>query len=209
MRPSALFTILFCVLLVGAHAQESESKSKFRAGLKAGMNTSQMTGDGYSGFFKFSPVVGVYGNYIINEKSKIQYELIYQQKGSHKPSVPDKGVYDSYKISLDYIELPLLYQYQFNRFEIEAGPGFSVLVNSKISNQFGELPAGTDPFTWRSFELDAIIGMNFYFKPEHFFVNFRAHHSVTSVVTTTAVTPYGTFGGAWNIVLAISLNYTF
>jgi len=169
------------------------------------MNTSQMTGDGFAGFYKFSVVVGAFANTKVNDKWKFQYELIYQGKGSHKPARPDKGDYQSYKARLNYIEVPLLFQFQMKKFELEFGPGLGFLIGSKEWDQNGR---ETTYNNYRTLELDAMLGLNYYVS-DHLFVNIRSHHSVTSVVTTTAVTPYGTYGGAWNIVLALTANYQF
>lgn len=195
----------FFVALNFVEAQEN--KKQFKAGLKLGANTSQMTGDGYGGFFKFGLVAGVFGKTKLAEKIALQYEIMYQGKGSNKPAEPDKGVYDSYKIRLDYIQVPLMLQYQLDKFEIEAGPAFGYLFNRKEWDQNGVRPEGN--FEWRTFELDGIIGVNYYAIPEHLFFNARAHHSITSLVNRRTTTPYGTFGGAWNIVLALSVNYQF
>jgi hypothetical protein len=184
-----------------------DSEKTFNAGLKAGLNTSQMTGDGYTGFYTLSPVVGVFGNSQLNDQLRLQYEILYQNKGSKDPAQPDKGKYNSYKIRLGYVEVPFLFQYELKKFLIEAGPGIGFLVHSKEWDQNGVNKGNS--FDWRKFELDAMLGANYFFVEDHFFVNVRAHHSMTSVVSTTAVTPYGTFGGAWNIVLALTLNYQF
>ncbi|MBD77868.1 MAG: hypothetical protein CL840_02855 [Crocinitomicaceae bacterium] len=197
------FLILVCTLSISA--QQGDNK-KFHAGVKLGANTSQMTGDGFAGFYKFSVVGGVFANTAFNEKMKMQYEIIYQGKGSHKPAKPDEGIYDSYKIRLNYIEVPVLFQYKIEKFELEIGPGFGFLLGSKEWDQNGLRTGSSND--WRVFELDAMFGVNYFFT-DHFFVNARTHHSVTSVVTTTAVTPYGVYGGAWNIVLALTLNYQF
>ncbi|MGB0402765.1 MAG: porin family protein [Salibacteraceae bacterium] len=190
-------------------SQQSSEESKFHAGLKAGINTSQITGDAASGFYKFSLVAGAFANYRINKKLKFQYELIYQQKGSNNPAKPDKGIYSSYKIRLNYIEIPLLLQYDLNRFEIELGPGIGYLINTKEWDQNGERTTQSSPYDWRKLELDAVLGVNYEIQKEHLFVNFRSHHSVTSIVSNSNQIPGTQWNGAWNIVLALTLNYQF
>lgn len=183
--------------------QEQEG---FKAGLKAGLNTTQMTGDGYAGFYKFSPVIGAFASHGIKENLRFQYELVYQNKGSRDPARPDEGKYTSYKISLAYIEIPLMFQYQLKKWEIEAGPGIGVLLNSKEEDEFGVVKVSNYP--WRTIELDGIIGANYYLS-DKLFVNARAHHSITSIVSSTVINRYGRYGGAWNIGLALSFNYRF
>jgi hypothetical protein len=204
MKSLVIFTFFFTTssfILIG----QGSSKNKFHAGLKAGMNTSQMTGDGFSGFYKFSLVAGAFATTKINDKWKFQYELVYQGKGSNKPARPDEGDYESYKINLNYIEVPLLIQYQLKKFEVEFGPGLGVLIGSKEWDKNGALAKSNN---WRTFELDAVLGLNYYVN-DNFFINARSHHSVTSIVTTSVANPYRTYGGAWNIVIALTFNYQF
>ena len=47
---------------------------------------------------------------------------------SNDPARPDEGKYNSYKISLSYIEIPLLFQYNLHKWEFEIGPGIGVLL---------------------------------------------------------------------------------
>jgi len=53
-----------------------------------------------------------------------------------------------------------------------------------------------------------MLGINYYIS-EKVFVNVRVHQSLVSTVSTVAVTPYGTFGGAFNSVIGASINWTF
>ncbi len=205
-KKAVIFTAFFCFTLGNSQAQD-KNKS-FHAGVKLGFNTSQIAGDGYGGFYKFSPLFGAFANHQLSDRLKFQYELYYQQKGSHQPARPDKGIYNSYKIRLHYIEIPFLWQYQLKKFELELGPGVGFMFHAQEFDQNGEVKSLTT--SWRSFELDAMIGANYYLDAkEHLFVNVRFHHSITSVVSSTMVTPAGVYGGAWNFLLAGSINYRF
>ena len=100
-------------------AQESSKSTEFKAGIKAGINTSQMAGDGYAGFNKINPQAGFFLQKSFKEKGQLQFEIIYIQKGSRFPGDPDNGIFTTYRIQLDYIEAPLLYQYQWRKFLFE------------------------------------------------------------------------------------------
>lgn len=168
-----------------------------------------MTGDGYSGFYKFGLTGGFFANTVVNDEMKVQYELIYIGKGSNNPAEPDKGIYNSYKIHLNYIQVPVMFKYQLKKFEFEVGPALGVFVSSKEWDQFGERAASASPFDWRPLELDGIIGANYYVVEDKMFFNIRAQHSIFSIVKSTVVTQWGIYGGAWNITLAASFNYQF
>ena len=187
-------------------AQENSKSTEFKAGIKAGINTSQMAGDGYAGFNKINPQAGFFLQKSFKEKGQLQFEIIYIQKGSRFPGDPDNGIFTTYRIQLDYIEAPLLYQYQWRKFLFEIGPGLGVLFNTKEEDSFGVVPASG--FNWRQWEVDAMLGINYYIS-EKVFVNVRVHQSLVSTVSTVAVTPYGTFGGAFNSVIGASINWTF
>ena len=112
MRIRTIFLLSFLCHGLFLFGQVNEG---FKAGLKAGINTSQMTGDGYAGFYKFSPVFGAFASHGLSEKMRFQYEIIYQTKGSRDPANPEEGKYTSYKITLGYISVPLLWQYDLKK----------------------------------------------------------------------------------------------
>lgn len=197
------FFIFFNLCLL---AQEDDNNSEFKAGLKAGLNTSQMDGDGYAGFNKINPQAGLFLNKRLKNQAKLQFELLYIQKGSRFAGDPDNGIYTTYRIQMDYVEVPLLYQYEWRKFLFEIGPGLGVLFNTKEEDSNGLVPKSG--FKWRRYEIDAMLGLNYFFN-EKAFVNIRIHRSILSTVSTVAVTPYGTFGGTFNSVIGTSFNWTF
>lgn len=204
MRIVTLFVVA-CSSLSLFSQVENESKS-FEAGIKLGVNTSQMDGDGYAGFYKFNPQAGFFLQRHLENEHQIQLELIYIQKGSRFPGDPDNGIFTTYKIQQDYIEIPVLYQFEWKSFFFEIGPGLGFLFNTKEEDSFGQVPASG--FKWRKWELDAMVGIN-YMLSEHVFANIRIHRSLLSTVSTVAVTPYGTFGGTFNTVIGASINWKF
>jgi hypothetical protein len=205
MLKNVLF-IFLALTPIFLSAQEGTEITQFKAGLKAGVTTSQMEGDGYAGFNKINPQAGFFLQKQLNDISQLQFELIYIQKGSKDPGDPDNGIFNTYRIQLDYIEVPLLYQREWRKFLFEIGPGLGVLFNTKEENSFGKV--AKSGFNWRYWEIDAMLGVNYYFT-ERAFVNIRIHQSLVSIVSTVAVTPYGTFGGAFNSVIGTSFNWTF
>lgn len=200
------FSFFFLLTALLLFSQESPASSSFKAGIKAGINTSQMDGDGYAGFNKINPQAGFFLQKTLKNNAQIQLEIIYIQKGSRFPGDPDNGIFTTYRIQMDYMEVPILYQHTWRKFLFEIGPGIGVLFSSKEENSFGVVPASG--FNWRPWELDAMLGINYYIT-EKAFVNIRIHRSLISTVTTVAVTPYGTFGGAFNSVIGTSFNWTF
>jgi len=204
LKTAFSFFLLLTTLLLSS--QEVPASSSFKAGIIAGISTSQMDGDGYAGFNKINPQAGFFLQKKIKNDAQIQLEIIYIQKGSRFPGDPDNGIFTTYRIQMDYMEVPILYQHEWRKFLFEIGPGIGVLFNSKEEDSFGVVPASG--FNWRPWELDAMLGINYYIT-EKAFVNIRIHRSLISTVSTVAVTPYGTFGGAFNSVIGTSFNWTF
>ena len=199
----SIFLLLFSLTL---YTQEGSKSSSFKAGIKAGINTSQMDGDGYAGFNKINPQAGFFLQKKLSKVAQLQFEIIYIQKGSRYPGDPDNGIFTTYRVQMDYMEVPILYQHEWRKFIFEIGPGIGFLFNTKEEDSFGIVPQSG--FKWRPWELDAMLGVNYYIT-EKAFINIRIHRSLVSTVTTVAITPYGSFGGAFNSVIGTSFNWTF
>jgi len=129
-----LFIFLFANIL---HAQ-----NRFKVGLKVGISTSQVHGDTYEGFHKFGFDGGATLNAKINEKWKAQFEILFVQKGSKFIGDANKGDLRFYLMQLNYIEVPILFQYEHKKFVLEIGPGVGYLINSKEYDQNGEVING-------------------------------------------------------------------
>ena len=121
--------ILLASACYSAHAQETTTKENgVRFGIKAGVNSSSLSwkqdGLEISGIQSF--YAGGIAVFQVSKHFNIQSELIYSGEG-----VKAAGN----KIELNYLRLPLLFQYQHSSgFHVEAGlqPGF--IINSKAVN---------------------------------------------------------------------------
>ena len=131
IRLSVTWKFVFYLLLVTFIPFEIKAQQRFNAGIKAGLSTSQVAGDNYSGFDKAGFVGGAFVSGKLNEKWTGQFEIIYIQKGSKHNPDPEKGDYSYYYMGLDYIEVPVLFQYHQKKFIYELGPGFSYLMKER------------------------------------------------------------------------------
>ena len=99
-----LTLLFFCgILTYNTNAQN------FGGGIIAGASTSQVAGDMLGGFNKIGILVGAYTNLKVKENLKLQFEIIYIEKGSRNPNMhefnhPNEG---KIEITLSYIEMPL------------------------------------------------------------------------------------------------------
>lgn len=120
------------ILFISLFVSVSVSGQKFTGGLKGGLVGSQVAGDTYSGYKKAGINAGAWINLALSEKSLIQMELGYIQKGSRENPDYEKNKMDSYVMQLGYVELPFLYRYTYNDFlGFEAGLSMNFLLHHR------------------------------------------------------------------------------
>ena len=112
---------------------------QFHGGVTAGLVGSQVAGDTYSGFNKAGLFAGGYVGWEFTKHSGLQLELEYFQKGSRKNPDYDNNDYDQYLFRVNYVELPVLYQYKINWFIIEAGPSAGFLMGYYEEKDYQEI----------------------------------------------------------------------
>ncbi len=129
----ASFIVLFSFTSINfIHAQ-----SRFSAGLTAGLNFAQVRNDGYAGYHKLGLHGGIKVVTRLNEKFDLHTELLFNQKGSYT----DRRGQKIHRISLSYIEVPILisikdwYQKRsegksFYRTRLMAGISYGRLISS-------------------------------------------------------------------------------
>ena len=200
MKKSIFITLFFILTTYAIQAQ-----SRFKAGLKAGISTSQVHGDTYEGFHKFGFDGGATLNAKISEKWKAQFEILFIQKGSKFIGDANKGDMRFYLMQLNYIEVPILFQYQHKKFVFEIGPGIGYLISSKEYDQYGEVINGI-PFY--STEISGSVGISFLVY-KNIGINWRFTNSITPIRNFASGASTVGNPGQRNNVLAFTLTYTF
>ncbi len=200
MKKSIFITLFFILTTYAIQAQ-----SRFKAGLKAGISTSQVHGDTYEGFHKFGFDGGATLNAKISEKWKAQFEILFIQKGSKFIGDANKGDMRFYLMQLNYIEVPILFQYQHKKFVFEIGPGIGYLISSKEYDQYGEVINGI-PFY--STEISGSVGISFLIY-KNIGINWRFTNSLTPIRNFASGASTVGNPGQRNNVLAFTLIYTF
>ncbi len=177
----------------------------FNAGIKAGVVGSQIDGDGFGGYDKFGLNAGLFVNYQLSMRTALQLEMEYIQKGSsHSPNY-DKGDYEQYKMSLGYIQLPVLFQYKLTQnFSAEMGPAFGLLLSYYEERDQWEIES--NPF--RKFALSWITGLNYNIS-DKWTANFRLDYSLMGIRQKPAPGDRYIFFqyGQFNNALVISIQY--
>ncbi|TAL62407.1 MAG: PorT family protein [Bacteroidetes bacterium] len=213
-----LFPIAIGIMLCTAlRAQQ------FKAGVVAGMVTSQVDGDTYSGYSKAGLFAGGFVSKRFSSESKwtALFEITYIQKGSRKVPHPDKGDFADYKLKLDYAEVPLLVKYDFAvsdssgegkmNFAVLGGIAVGALVNFEESDAFGVVIGGT-PF--QKTDISYLLGLS-YFVSKHIGFEVRTIYSIVPVRKGGSSTYYQNWTykffkpGYYNNLLVFSLRYRF
>ena len=179
----------------------------FKGGLKAGISSTQIDGDGYSGFNESGAILGASVKTQLNESWDAILEMQWIQKGSRDPADPANGKIQSYRIELDYIEVPVLLSYNTNKFSIQSGLSFGYLFSSKESDHNGTI---NDPFfAFKSSETSYNIGLQYSFT-ERFAFNMRYQRSLLPIADDVRFnqTTFGFFGGSYSTVLQFTAFYS-
>lgn len=183
---------------------------RFGGGVMGGVVGSQVAGDTYSGFRKAGVFVGGFVYLPVSPHSIFQLELEYFQKGSrHNPDYEKNPNDYPYLFRVNYIEMPLLYQYKFNdRIKMEFGPSVGFLVNyyEKANEEVESDKPGYNKPAPATFQLN--LGIYVYLT-DKIAVNLRTNNSFSNIRTENRtgdvwrLWAYGQF----NDSLILSLHY--
>ena len=142
---SKLFKLLpfFALSAVLVAANVNEANAQMRAGIKGGLNVSNLYLDDIDDEnARYGFNIGVYGQVFSTETFAIQPELMYSTRGARAEY---GGLIDqTVKFNLNYLDLPVLAVFKLgDAAEIHVGPYASYLLNSNVSYS-GDLGNGTD-----------------------------------------------------------------
>ncbi len=191
------FTVLILFLIAGL----SLKAQRFKAGLMAGVSTSQVSGDNLSGFDKAGVLIGGLVNTKFSDKFSSEMELIFIQKGSKTKSTAE----DFYKISLGYLEMPLLLRYHNKNLIIEAGPSIGFLLSSNIENLYGPV---TSEKPFNLVETSINLGIN-YPVYKNLKMVLRGNQSILPIRPHESGATTFFNQGQYNSVLLFGLQYIF
>ena len=194
---------LFAALSVFSSNVQSQ---EFRGGIVAGIAGTQVMGDGLSGPNKAGICIGPYVNLALSDKTSIQMQLELMQKGSRQN--PDStNNFHSYLLRLNYVQVPLMFQYQYNQyFGLEAGASYGVLFSSyeEVNGYTAPLISGED-FKERDLSLHA--GIHWYLS-DNLKAEFEFSHSLLYIRGQEVKGPTMFFNnGEYNHVLLLAVQY--
>ena len=179
-----LILIIFPVIIFTCNIKSQN----FHGGLFAGPTITDVNGadiyDGDNDFHKLGYTFGGFVNKKISEKSKMQLEIAYTQKGSSTP--PDSthtNLY--YTLVLNYFDINILYKHQIHlnkkndkdRLGYEIGITTGSLVSSNYSVQSMKQP----PLKLNKFQLCYTLGLT-YNLSQRIFISGRYSNSIIHAI---------------------------
>jgi hypothetical protein len=176
---------------------------KFSGGVVAGIAGTQVKGDGLSGPDKAGVCFGPFINYKLSDRSALQLQLEFFQKGSRKN--PDSLNLYSYLLRLNYIQIPVMYQYRFNKkFGAETGLSYATLI-SEDEEEYGYTFASEDkPFKNR--DISFHLGMHWYIS-DNLTAEFEFSHSLLYIRKHGSGQTYLFNQGQYNHTLLLAIQY--
>lgn len=156
---------------------------RWRFGLMGGVNATSLIG-GNAGFQKIGIAAGLVAQKPLSEHSGFEMNLLFFQKGLRSLPNPEDGDFTSYKLALNYLDLPLLYIYRLSKFEIEIGPSLGILLSQKEEVFEGPPPPSRD---FNTLEVALNAGMRWH-PADNFVLGLRYH---VAALPSQSVAPAG------------------
>ena len=204
MRFYRILTLLFfCgILTYNTNAQS------FGGGIIAGASTSQVAGDMLGGFNKIGLLAGAYTNLKIKENLKLQFEIVYIEKGSRNPNMREFNHPNKVKIeiNLSYIEIPITVNLQQKEnLGVELGiiPAFNM--NSSWNNAYEKNISVPNP-QYKKYDLGVCAGINYHIT-DNIILNTRISNSIIPIRPHVSGATNGWNKGQYNTVLSFAIHY--
>lgn len=165
-----------------------------------------MVGDGFAGYNKIGLTAGAFTRTKIGRKTSIEMLLSYTQKGSFDPANPDIGDYSTYRIRQNYIEMPIMVDFEIKRkFFAETGLGLGYLFSYRLSDNFGDLPNSN--YEFRPIEFSFLFGGGY--RRDGWTFKLRNGKSIIPVADELHVDrTWWFYGGSFNWCWYLTVSYT-
>ena len=194
------FALVFSLPLLAQEDYDPNEKPPFvRAAIIAGMNVSQVDGDGIAGFRKFGANGGAAAYVNIHKGFNASFEILYSMRGAKRGRNQDSRLES---ITLDYIEVPFMLHYNDRDKAIfGAGVSWNTLVRSGAK---GLTPS--EEISAKRASLDFVGGVTFLIK-KRYGINLRYSYSLTSIGNYTSTLSTLEGGKLRNNVVGVRFMY--
>lgn len=200
---------LIIILALVCFGLESRAQS-FDAGLFLGMTTSQVDGDGLEGFNLPGVNAGFYTKRPVGKRGYAKLELAFVQKGARNPP-NDSNFTNFYKLRLNYIEIPLVYEYHWKDLFFELGVGVDLLITQKEEDDIGPRESVLE---YHRASMMFLFGVTYQFN-QRWALSVRTNNSISTISNgrmnvvsnnTSRFGPYGQRTDALSFALILKLG---
>lgn len=195
---------IFVLLFLASLAQLSQAQD-FNSKLILGINACQVDGDQNGGYNKFGPRFGFGISYPISDKFDIGFEMLYSHKGSQTKQDKDNPSLAIIKYRYNYIEVPLLATYKFEKWSLHGGIAPAYLLGARADEGGGFVEMNNIK------EIDVLsnIGASYYLS-DKLHLEARSQYSLGSILKEGGSSSVGFIKtGAYHNVLSLSLHILF
>ncbi len=195
------FILIFITISLFASIAYSQP---FEGGFFVGFTASQIDGDTYSGYNKPGLTAGAYISRDINYSLNWKAELRYAQRGAYNKGTEQDPSY--YKITLHYIEIPLVFQYEvFSRTRLDLGLAPDIYLFHREEDEYGELREEDYP-AFHPVGLGALAGINYNLN-ERWIAGVRYNYSIVPIRSHPSGQTYLLNRGQYSNVLSLTIYY--
>jgi len=186
MSPLRISFPVILTLALTAALHNYASAQAFKAEIIGGFNKSQVDGDETAGFKKYGLNTGLGVVLPVYKNWSVSFETLYNQKGSRLRKQFNDSLDGSYKLVMNYAEVPLMIQYTDRDFmTVSAGASWGRLVQvEEWKNGFrvDSVTLLNGPFSRNSFDVIGDVRFRVY---QNFKINLRYSYSLKKLATRT------------------------
>ncbi len=201
MKIKILLTILLSLSIISPCFPQL-----FEGGFFAGFTASQIDGDTYSGYNKPGITAGAYISRDLQNQLNWKAELRYTQRGAYnKGNIQNPSLY---KLTLHYIELPLILQYEaLNKVILEIGLSPELYLFHREEDEYGVLRQEDYP-EFHPMGIGGLAGVN-YKLTNHIIAGTRYCYSIIPIRDHASGQTYLLNRGQYSNVISLNLFYHF
>ena len=177
---------IFAILSLACFFSKNTQAQTFEAGIIAGVNLSQLHGDGLAGFNQIGANFGGRVAVTPNEKWQWSVDILFSQKGSNKGSDDPRSIpFESFR--LNYAEVPIMVSFKdwqsesdegYYRLHFTGGLSFCRLVDFTVKD-IDDIDI-SDSQNFNRNAIDIIAGAT-YFINQHIGINAQYSYAVLNV----------------------------
>ena len=202
-----LYRILTLLFFYGILTYNTNAQN-FGGGLIAGMSTSQVAGDMLGGFNKIGLLAGAYTSLKIKENLKLQFEIVYIEKGSRNPNMHEHNHPNSERIeiNLSYIEMPLTVNLQqTENLGVELGIISAFNISATWNRPYEKNILAPNP-QYKKYDLGVCAGINYHIT-DNIILNTRISNSIIPIRPHVSGATNNWNKGQYNTVLSFAIHY--